>query len=74
MTETSLIIGWVITIVIAVVGWGIAIIQAVKNRDLQKSIEQKKMRHEAYRAFIKEMDAVSQEISIMLVFRRRNSN
>lgn len=67
MTETSLIIGWVITILIAVVGWGIAIIQAVKNRDLQKSIEQKKMRHEAYRAFVKEMDAVSQEISIMPV-------
>ena len=67
MTETSLIIGWVITIAIAAIGWGIAIVQAVKNRNLQKSIEQKKMRHEAYRAFVKEMDAVSQEIGIMPV-------
>ena len=67
MDETLLIIGWMITIAIAVIGWGIAIVQAVKNRNLQKTIEQKKMRHDAYRAFVKEMDAVSQEIGIMPV-------
>ena len=67
MDETLLIIGWMITIAIAAIGWGIAIVQAVKNRNLQKTIEQKKMRHDAYRAFVKEMDAVSQEIGIMPV-------
>lgn len=64
MNDVS-IIGWGITITIAVVGWGIAIIQALKNRNLQKEIEVKKLRHDAYRTFIMEMDAVSKEIGMM---------
>ena len=60
-----LIIGWGIIITVAVVGWGIAIIQALKNRNLQKEIEVKKLRHDAYRTFIMEMDAVSKEIGMM---------
>ena len=59
------IIGWIITVGLAVVGWMVAIVLSVKNRKLQLDIEQKKMRHEAYRTFIKEMDAISQEISSM---------
>ena len=59
------IIGWIIAIVLAVAGWIVAIVQAVKNRQLHRDIEQKKMRHEAYRTFIKEMDAISQEIYSM---------
>ena len=50
MNEIS-IIGFGITITIAIIGWVIAIIQALRNRNLQKEIEQKKLRHDAYRAF-----------------------
>lgn len=65
MNEEALIIGWIITIVVAIIGWVVAVVLSVKNRELQKDIEQKKMRHEAYLAFIKEMDAISKEISSM---------
>ena len=65
MSGNGEIIGWIIAIFIAVVGWIVAIVLSVKNRKLQRDIEQKKMRHEAYRTFIKEMDAISQEISLM---------
>ncbi len=63
MNEIS-IIGFGITITIAIIGWVIAIIQALRNRNLQKEIEQKKLRHDAYRAFLMEMEAVSKEISM----------
>lgn len=59
------IIGWILTAVLAVAGWVVAIVQSVKNRKLHLDIEQKKMRHEAYRTFIKDMDAISQEILSM---------
>lgn len=65
MIGTGEIIGWIIAVVLAVVGWTVAIVQSVKNRKLNRDIEQKKMRHEAYRTFIKEMDAISQEIYSM---------
>lgn len=65
MIGTGEIIGWIIAVVLAVVGWTVAILQSVKNRKLNRDIEQKKMRHEAYRTFIKEMDAISQEIYSM---------
>lgn len=65
MIGTGEIIGWIIAVVLAVAGWTVAIVQSVKNRKLNRDIEQKKMRHEAYRTFIKEMDAISQEIYSM---------
>lgn len=65
MNEKALIIGWIITVAVAIIGWVIAIVLSIKNRDLQKTIEQKKMRHEAYLTFIKEMDAISKEINSM---------
>lgn len=61
---TIIIIGWVITGIIAIIGWIVAAIRAKKNRNQQKAIEQKKMRHDAYRSFLKEIDAISKEMSI----------
>lgn len=61
---TIIIIGWVITGIIAIIGWIVAAIRAKKNRDLQKAIEQKKMRHDAYRAFMIEMDSISKQMSM----------
>ena len=61
---TIIIIGWVITGIIAIIGWIVAAIRAKKNRDLRKTIEQKKMRHDAYRAFMVEMDSISKQMSM----------
>lgn len=61
---TIIIIGWGLTAIIAIIGWIVAAVLAKKNRDLQKTIEQKKMRHDAYRSFLKEIDAISKEMSI----------
>lgn len=63
-SQMIIIIGWIITGVIAIVGWVFVVVQARKNRNLQKTIEQKKMRHDAYRSFLKEIDAISKEMSI----------
>ena len=62
--ELILVIGWAITGGIAIVGWIIAIVQFYKNQNLQKTIEQKKMRHDAYGIFLREIDAISKEMSI----------
>lgn len=61
---TIIIIGWIITGIIAIIGWVVAARLAKKNRDLHKSIEQKKMRHDAYRAFMVEMDSISKQMSM----------
>lgn len=63
-SQDIIIIGWIITGVIAMAGWIFGAIQARKNRNLRKTIEQKKMRHDAYRSFLKEIDAISKEMSI----------
>lgn len=62
--ELIIVIGWAITGGIAIVGWIIAIVQFYKNQNLQKTIEQKKMRHDAYGIFLREIDAISKEMSI----------
>ena len=59
---TIIIIGWVITGIFAIIGWVVAEVRAKKNRNLQKTIEQKKMRHDAYRAFMVEMESISKQI------------
>ena len=64
MEKQELIIGWVITGGIAIIGWIIAIVQSHKNQKLQKTIEQKKMRHDAYSAFLRELDGISKDMSI----------
>ena len=64
MEKQELIIGWMITGGIALIGWIIAIMQSYRNQNLQKTIEQKKMRHDAYGAFLREIDAISKEMSI----------
>ena len=64
MGKQELIIGWAITGGIAVIGWIIAIVQSYRNQKLQKTIEQKKMRHDAYSNFLKELDAISKDMSI----------
>lgn len=64
MGKQELIIGWAITGGIAIIGWIIAIVQSYRNQKLQKTIEQKKMRHEAYSNFLKELDAISKDMSI----------
>lgn len=62
--ELIIFIGWAITVCIAIVGWIIAIVQFGRNQKLQKTIERKKMRHEAYSNFLKELDAISKDMSI----------
>ena len=62
--ELIIVIGWAITGGIAIVGWIIAIVQFGRNQKLQKTIEQKKMRHDAYGIFLREIDAISKEMSI----------
>lgn len=62
--ELIIVIGWAITVCIAIVGWIIAIVQFGKNQKLQKTIERKKMRHDAYGIFLREIDAISKEMSI----------
>lgn len=57
--ENSILIGWIITVVIAAVGWGLAIILAWNNRKLEK----KKMCHDAYRSFMVEMDEMAKDIA-----------
>ena len=64
MEKQELIIGWVITGGIAIIGPIIAIVQSHKNQKLQKTIEQKKMRHDAYSAFLRELDGISKDMSI----------
>ena len=61
---TIIFVGWAITGIFAIAGWIVAGVRAKKNRDLRKTIEQKKMRHDAYRSFLKEIDAISKEMSI----------
>ena len=64
MSEQSvIIIGWVITGVIAIIGWIYGAVQARKNRNLQMSLEQKKMRHDAYRSFMVDLDEMAKEMS-----------
>lgn len=60
---TIIIIGWSLTAIIAIIGWVVAEIRAKKNRDLQKTIEQKKMRHDAYRSFMVDLDEMAKEMS-----------
>lgn len=60
---TIIIIGWGITAIIAIIGWIVAAVIAKKNRNLQKTIEQKKMRHDAYRAFMVDLDEMAKEMS-----------
>lgn len=62
--ELIIVIGWAITGGIAIVGWIIAIVQFGRNQKLQKTIERKKMRHDAYGIFLREIDAISKEMSI----------
>ena len=62
--ELIIFIGWAITVCIAIVGWIIAIVQFGRNQKLQKTIEQKKMRHDAYSAFLRELDGISKDMSI----------
>lgn len=62
--ELIIFIGWAITGGIAIIGWIIAIVQSYRNQKLQKTIEQKKMRHDAYGIFLREIDAISKEMSI----------
>lgn len=62
--ELIIVIGWAITVCIAIVGWIIAIVQFGRNQKLQKTIERKKMRHDAYGIFLREIDAISKEMSI----------
>ena len=64
MEKQELIIGWVIMGGIAIIGPIIAIVQSHKNQKLQKTIEQKKMRHDAYSAFLRELDGISKDMSI----------
>lgn len=61
---TIIIIGWVITGIVAIIGWVLAEVRAQKNRDLRKTIEQKKMRHDAYRDFMVEMDSINKQMSL----------
>ena len=60
---TIIIIGWLITGLIAIAGWIFGAVQARKNRNLRKTIEQKKMKHDAYALFLREMDDISKEMS-----------
>ena len=62
--ELIIVIGWAITGGIAIIGWIIAIVQSYRNQKLQKTIERKKMRHDAYGIFLREIDAISKEMSI----------
>lgn len=62
-SQETIIIGWILTGVIAIIGWIYGAVQARKNRNLQMSIEQKKMRHDAYRSFMVDLDDMAKEMS-----------
>lgn len=62
-SQDAIIIGWIITGIIAIIGWIFGAIQATRNRNMQKTLEQKKMRHDAYALFLREIDDISKEMS-----------
>lgn len=57
-----IIIGWTITLVIAIVGWIIAILQTRKNHKLQRKLALQNHRYEAYSAFMRKLDEISKSI------------
>lgn len=57
------IIGIIVTSIIAVVGWIIAIVQSRKNLKLEKANRLADRRYEAYRDFLKKMDDISAEMN-----------
>lgn len=59
----EVIIGWSITIIIALVGWGVASIQSRKNRKLEKANKLADRRFEAYNSFLVKMDIIAQEMN-----------
>ncbi len=59
----EVIIGWSITIIIALAGWGVASIQSRKNRKLEKANKLADRRFEAYNGFLVKMDSIAQEMN-----------
>lgn len=59
----EVIIGWSITIIIALAGWGVASIQSRKNRKLEKANKLADRRFEAYNSFLVKMDSIAQEMN-----------
>ena len=59
----EVVIGWSITIIIALAGWGVASIQSRKNRKLEKANKLADRRFEAYNGFLVKMDSIAQEMN-----------
>ena len=62
-SQDVIIIGWIITGVIAIIGWVYGAVLARKKHKLQMTLEQKKMRHDAYRSFMVDLDEMAKEMS-----------
>jgi len=59
----EVIIGWSITIIIALAGWVVASIQSRRNRRLEKANKLADRRFEAYNGFLVKMDSIAQEMN-----------
>lgn len=61
--EIQQYITWGITILLGIGGWIFGFIQSSRVNNLQKFIEEKKMKHDAYASFLRELDDISKEMS-----------
>lgn len=61
--EIQQYITWGITILLGIGGWIFGFIQSSRVNNLQKFIEKKKMKHDAYASFLRELDDISKEMS-----------
>ena len=61
--DTQQYITWGITILLCIGGWIFGFIQSSRVNKLQRIIEQKKMKHDAYATFLRELDDISKEMS-----------
>ena len=61
--DTQQYITWGITILLCIGGWIFGFIQSSRVNKLQRIIEQKKMKHDAYATYLRELDDISKETS-----------
>lgn len=56
------VIGWIITVVIAIIGWIIAIAQTRKSHKLERELALQNRRYEAYSDFMRKLDDISKAV------------
>lgn len=62
--NAEVIIGWGITIIIAIAGWVFGAVQTHKNRKLEKANKLADRRYQAYSSFMSKMDDIAGQMSL----------